>query len=114
MDGFYRSILNFLLEERRKTKDQMSQAKDEYEKRRLDERQRALKIMANAMYGYMGWLGARWYSKEGAEAVTAWGRQTIMTAAEIAKNSGFEVIYGDTDSIFVKGDMSSVELLTQK
>ncbi|MCH1770571.1 MULTISPECIES: DNA-directed DNA polymerase [Metallosphaera] len=114
VDGFYRSILNFLLEERRKTKDQMSQAKDEYEKRRLDERQRALKIMANAMYGYMGWLGARWYSKEGAEAVTAWGRQTIMTAAEIAKNSGFEVIYGDTDSIFVKGDMSSVELLTQK
>ncbi|WP_306305605.1 DNA polymerase domain-containing protein [Metallosphaera hakonensis] len=113
VDGFYRSILNFLIEERRKAKEELNRATDEYEKRRLDERQRALKIMANTMYGYMGWLGARWYSREGAEAVTAWGREIIMNAAKVAKEFGYDVIYGDTDSIFVKGDMHSLDRLVQ-
>ncbi|MCS7099000.1 MAG: DNA polymerase II, partial [Sulfolobales archaeon] len=44
---------------------------------------------------------ARWYFKPGAEAVTAVGRSVIEKAISIAKNLGLEVIYGDTDSIFV-------------
>lgn len=70
--------------------------------------------MTNAFYGYMGWLGARWYSREGAEAVTAWGREIISSAAKIAESEGFEVIYGDTDSIFVKGDKNKVNDLAKE
>ncbi|AWR97124.1 DNA polymerase II [Acidianus sulfidivorans JP7] len=106
-DGFYKTILQKLVEERKQVKDKLKSVSDDYEKRRLDERQRALKIMANAFYGYMGWLSARWYSKEGAEAVTAWGRQTISEVAKLVESKGFEVIYGDTDSVFVKANDES-------
>lgn len=114
VNGFYRSILVSLLEERRKVKSELANVNDEYERRRLDERQKALKVMANAMYGYMGWSSARWYSKEGAESVTAWGRELIIRASNIAKEAGFEVVYGDTDSIFVKGNMSDVDNLVSR
>jgi len=113
-DGFYRRILKVLLEERKAIKEKLKDVTDEYERRRLEERQKALKVMANAFYGYMGWLNARWYSKEGAEAVTAWGRETIRKAIEMASGMGFEIIYGDTDSIFVKGDLSKVGRLVEE
>jgi len=102
--GFYKQVLRKLIEERKAVKKLMESAKDKYERRVYEERQKALKILANTFYGYMGWLGARWYSKEGAEAVTAWGRKIISESAEIAKSMGFTVVYGDTDSMFVKGN----------
>ena len=101
--GLYKNVLQKLVEERKEVKRKMEKSTDEYEKRILDTRQRALKVMANAFYGYMGWVGARWYSKESAEAVTSWGRSIISEAAKLAKEKGFTVVYGDTDSIFVKG-----------
>jgi len=67
----------------------------------LDARQRVLKILANTMYGYMGWIGARWYSYEGASIVTYLGRRTISLSIDKAKELGLNIIYGDTDSIFV-------------
>jgi len=106
--GLYKNVLSQLIEERKRVKKQLELSIDEYEKRILNERQKALKVMANAFYGYMGWLGARWYSKEGAEAVTAWGRNIISQSAELARKMGFTVIYGDTDSIFVKGDKNLI------
>ena len=100
--GFFKRVLETLLKLRREVKNLMKKYDpDSYEYRVLNERQKALKVLANAAYGYMGWVGARWYCKEGAEAVTAWGRQTIRKAIEIARKLGLKVIYGDTDSLFV-------------
>jgi len=70
----------------------------------LDARQRAIKVITNASYGYTGWVGARWYIRPVAEATAAWGRYTIKRAIELAKETGLDVIYGDTDSLFVKHD----------
>ena len=109
--GFYKQVLQMLISERKKVKELMAKAKDPYERRIYEERQKALKILANTFYGYMGWLGARWYSREGAEAVTAWGRKTISEASEIAKSMGFTIVYGDTDSLFVKGGKDVVSLV---
>ncbi len=67
----------------------------------LDARQRVLKILANTMYGYMGWIGARWYSYEGASIVTYLGRRTISLSIDKARELRLNIIYGDTDSIFV-------------
>ncbi len=100
--GFYKSVLETLLKLRRTVREEMkSYPPDSPEHLVLDERQRALKILANASYGYMGWVGARWYFRPGAEAVTAIGREIIKKAISLAESLGLDVIYGDTDSLFV-------------
>jgi len=110
--GFYKKVLTRLLEFRRRIKEEMKKySPTSIEYRILDERQKAVKVIANACYGYAGWVGARWYKKEVAEATTAWGRQAIRTAIDIAKKLGLDVIYGDTDSLFVKYDKIKVERL---
>ena len=67
----------------------------------LEARSYALKILANSFYGYLGFYAARWYSLESAAATTAYARNYIKTTIEKAKNKGFEVCYGDTDSMFL-------------
>ncbi len=102
-DGFFKVILMNLLERRKRVKDQMATVdKNSYEYTVLDIHQNAIKILTNAFYGYTGWHAAKWYRKECAEATTAWGRSIIQDAIERAEKHGLEVIYGDTDSLFVK------------
>lgn len=72
------------------------------EYRVLDARQKAVKVITNADYGYAGWIVARLYIKPVAEAATDWGRYTIQETIAMAKKIGLEVVYGDTDSIFIK------------
>ncbi len=108
--GFFKTVLETLVSTRKRVREEMKRyPPDSVEYKLLDERQRALKILANATYGYMGWAGARWYCRECAEAVTAWGRQTIRRAIEIAHSLGLKVIYGDTDSLFVVYEPGKVE-----
>lgn len=112
--GFFKSVLTKLLELRKLIKEAMkSYPPDTYEYRLLDERQRAVKILANAAYGYMGWAAARWYCRECAEAVTAWGRRLIKRAIEIARGLKLRVIYGDTDSLFVSYEPDKIKKLIE-
>ncbi len=100
--GFFKRVLEKFLSMRRMVKEEMAKApKGSPLYRLLDERQRAIKLLANACYGYLGWPGARWYCRECAESVTAWGRHTILSAIDLARSLGLRVIYGDTDSLFV-------------
>ena len=113
-EGFFKNVLSRLLEVRKKIREEMKKyTSGTPEYTILDERQRAVKILANATYGYMGWVQARWYCRECAEAVTAWGRQLIKTVIEKASSMGLKVIYGDTDSLFVAFDPDKVKLLAE-
>ncbi|MEM0371669.1 MAG: DNA polymerase II [Ignisphaera sp.] len=109
--SFLKSALESLITARKSVREQMKLYKNnEYEYRLLDARQKALKILANACYGYMGWTGARWYCKECAEAVAAYGRQIIKMVFNFAKKYCLEIIYGDTDSIFVKYEPEKINM----
>ena len=102
-DGFFKRLMSNLIDRRRLLKIDMKQHKkssDEYQL--LDIQQQSVKILTNSFYGYTGWSGAKFYKRECAEATTAWGRHFIKRAMEVAEESGFKVIYSDTDSIFVK------------
>ncbi len=102
-DGFFKRILQDLIKRRKEIKMKMSKTEREsIEYKLLDIQQQTLKILTNSFYGYTGWSGARWYCRACAEATTAWGRYFIRKSAETAKNMGFEVLYGDTDSIFIR------------
>ncbi|UNQ74341.1 DNA-directed DNA polymerase [Infirmifilum sp. NZ] len=110
--GFYAKVLSSLLEARRQIRDQMKHLDPKSEMYRiLDERQKAIKVVTNATYGYSGWSLARWYMREVAEATTAWGRELIKSALAYAQKIGLYVLYGDTDSLFVKYDRGKVEEL---
>ncbi|MGD0449672.1 MAG: DNA polymerase domain-containing protein [Candidatus Bathyarchaeia archaeon] len=103
--GFYKEALTYLIEVRSKIRLQMKRlSPSTVEYSILDARQKAVKIITNAAYGYAGWVGARWYIKPVAEAASAWGRHTILSATHLAENKGLTIIYGDTDSLFLTND----------
>jgi len=111
-EGFLPHALKTLLEERRRIQEKLKQVPEEsVEARVLDARQRAVKIIANAIYGYTGWVGARWYTREVAEATTAWGREVINSTIKKAEELGMKVIYSDTDSVFLKNYEGKLEKL---
>jgi len=104
--GFYKEILTDLIGTRAEIRSQMKKlGKTSVKHRVLDARQKAVKIITNAAYGYAGWVSARWYNKPVAEAASAWGRHTILAAKKMAEKAGLKVIYGDTDSLFITNDL---------
>jgi DNA polymerase, archaea type len=108
--GFYRIVLTKLIEARKATKAELKRtARSDPRYPLLKAREKAVKVMTNAVYGYAGWAGARWYSKEVAESAAALGRETINRAISIAKSLGLTVFYGDTDSLFVNYDEKLVQ-----
>ncbi|MFP3229246.1 MAG: DNA-directed DNA polymerase I [Nitrososphaeria archaeon] len=62
----------------------------------------ALKVILNASYGVMGFENFALYYLPVAEATTAYGRWAITQTLNRAREMGLEVIYGDTDSLFVR------------
>ncbi|MDI9619747.1 MAG: DNA polymerase II [Candidatus Nezhaarchaeota archaeon] len=113
--SLYRKALEQLIELRKQIREEMKQLhKGDLRYTLLDNKQKAVKTMTNAMYGYLGWTGARFYLKPCAEATAAYGRQTILRTIGIARNMGLQVIYGDTDSIFVKYEEDKVRKFIER
>lgn len=62
----------------------------------------AIKVILNAAYGVMGAEIFPLYCLPVAEAIAAIGRTTIHKAIDKCKEIGIEVVYSDTDSLFLK------------
>jgi len=72
-------------------------------KRVLDARQYALKMLANVTYGYTSAsMNGRMPMSGLADSIVLLGRQVLAKVIEQAKTIPREVLYGDTDSMFVK------------
>ena len=113
--GFYKEVLSYLIGVRDQIRSKLNKLKPgSAEYRVLDARQKVVKIVTNACYGYAGWTGARWYVKPVAEAAAAWGRHTILTAIEMAEKAQLKVVYGDTDSIFLENQHGKIEKLSKE
>jgi DNA polymerase II len=61
----------------------------------------ALKIVMNSFYGCLGTPGCRFASSALSGAITTFGQHILYWARDTVAASGREVIYGDTDSLFV-------------
>jgi len=64
--------------------------------------ERALKVILNASYGVFGAESFDLYCPPVAEATAAIGRHSITQIVNKARQLGIEVLYGDTDSVFLK------------
>jgi DNA polymerase I len=107
--GFYKEALTYLINVRGTIRQKMKTLNPKtVEYHVLDARQKAVKIITNAAYGYAGWVGAKWYNNPVAEAASAWGRHIILTASQMAEKAGITVVYGDTDSLFLNYDQTKV------
>lgn len=96
--GFISTVIDRVINRRLRVKEIAKKTKDD---RTLKARQNALKTIANSIYGYYGFFGARWYNIDCAKAITAYGRYHIKEVIAKAKEKGFNVLYSDTDSIFI-------------
>jgi len=101
--GFIPEVIKELLSKRREIKEKLKRTKpDSIKYTGLNNREYALKILTNAIYGYYAFAGSRWYSRVCAESITAWGRFYIKKVIAMAEKMKYDVIYGDTDSLFLK------------
>ncbi|MEN2974418.1 MAG: DNA-directed DNA polymerase I [Candidatus Caldarchaeales archaeon] len=66
--------------------------------------QRALKVFLNAAYGVFGFENFPIYCPPVAESTTAIARHVFSKTIEKARSMDVKVIYGDTDSIFLKAN----------
>jgi DNA polymerase-2 len=62
----------------------------------------AIKIMMNALFGVLGSPACRFFDPEIANAITGFGQQILGWTRDAFEDEGFAVLYGDTDSVFVK------------
>jgi DNA polymerase-2 len=62
----------------------------------------ALKIMMNALFGVLGTPACRFFDPAVANAITSFGQQTLRWTRDAFEAAGVQVLYGDTDSVFVQ------------
>ena len=61
----------------------------------------AIKIIMNSFYGVLGTSGCRLHDSRLTSSITRRGHDIIIQTVKLIEAEGYEVIYGDTDSVFV-------------
>lgn len=85
-EGILPGVLRALVDRRRAAKRDMNNAgKSEAERQRADIKQRALKLVANSMYGCLGFEHSRFFCQPLAALITAQGRDTLQKTKEQAE-----------------------------
>src|SRR5690606_41982531 len=59
------------------------------------------KILMNSFYGVLGTPACRFHNPALANAITGMGREILLWSKRWFEARGYEVLYGDTDSLFV-------------
>ena len=96
-DGIMRDMVDELLSEREAKKQKRDQYDPDSEAyNNFDQKQAAIKVIMNSLYGVSGWDRFRLYDKEGAAAVTATGREVIKFTEDVSNELGYDVAYGDS------------------
>jgi len=82
--------------------DQLIEQRNIAKKKNDKQLSQAIKILMNSFYGVMGSFGCRFYHPNLPTAITGTGQKLLIGSKDFLAKNGYEVIYGDTDSLFLK------------
>ncbi|KAI4491329.1 hypothetical protein M0802_010262 [Mischocyttarus mexicanus] len=95
-----------LIEYRKKVKELMKLSSISPNlKVQYNNKQLALKLMANSLYGCLGSSNCKFYAKGLAALIASKGRKILFNTKSLIENMEHKVIYGDTDSVIIKTDL---------
>lgn len=112
--GILPAQLKSLVDRRRCVKRELSDCSSQSQKLLLDIEQKALKLTANSMYGCLGFEQSRFYAKHLASLVTYKGREILLSTKAMVEQLGYEVIYGDTDSLMINTKIIDYDEVIQR
>ena len=103
--GLVPALLEDLMAQRDEHKSALKAAKGEEDETRVsfhDSMQYAVKILMNSFYGVFASGFYRFTHRDLGSSITAWARHNIKAIIAQLDAEGHEVVYSDTDSIFVR------------
>ena len=107
--GFIPEVLAPLLAKRQSYKNRLSKQADQGREDPDNLRQKALKWLLVVSFGYLGYKNARFGRIEAHECVTAYGREVLLKAKEMAEDRGFRVLHGIVDSLWLQKQTLTTE-----
>jgi DNA polymerase-2 len=81
--------------------DELWAARDLAKKHNNKPMSQAIKILMNSFYGVLGTPGCRFFDYRLPSSITLRGHEILNKSKYLIEEKGYQVIYGDTDSIFV-------------
>lgn len=90
-----------LLDKRAQYKRLMAAAIQPTARAVLDQRQTALKWLLVVSFGYLGYKNARFGRIEAHESVTAYSRDLLLQAKEVAERQGYRMLHAIVDSLWL-------------
>lgn len=106
--GVLPKVITRLIERRKAVKGLIKNERDASKKKQLDIRQLSLKLVANSMYGCLGFQSSRFFCQPLAALITSQGRDILQKTVDLTNSLGHPVIYGDTDSIMVNTNQTDL------
>jgi DNA polymerase-2 len=82
--------------------DELWRARDRAKHQQNRAMSQAIKIIMNSFYGVLGTPGCRFFDYRLPSSITLRGHQVLTRSRELIEEEGHRVIYGDTDSVFVR------------
>jgi len=107
--GLIPELLEDLMRTRDKYKLMMRNETDPGRKRYLNSMQSQVKILMNSFYGVFASSFYRFTDQNIGSSITAFARETIKGIINDLNSKGIQVIYGDTDSVFIKTGKTDVD-----
>ncbi len=107
--GIIPAILQELLISRERFRALAQSAPTEQGRAYFDGLQNAVKILMNSFYGVLASSFYRFTDKDIGSAITAFARESITSIIHSLESEGNEVVYSDTDSVFVRSPVPSLE-----
>lgn len=99
--GILPRVLEHMFDMREYYEKRMDEADTHREYERWYNKRQTVKISTNSLYGVMTNSAFPLFSEDVARTITYLARQCLHKCADVLTEYGYDIIYGDTDSVFV-------------